>query len=175
MSFVPRIFQCPKCGARNKVTATRDENGQAYLCRDCKTLYGAKEFEAHYLPEDQLPPRPTWASQKALDDAAVASKARARNTDPNTSHEAAEGITESALRANQIAVLECIRLMGPTHDERMIEFYNSRRKEQAWPSQGDSGLRTRRRELVDGGFVRDTGRTTKTTGNGTTKIWEATA
>lgn len=85
--------------------------------------------------------------------------ARARTTDPGTSHAAAASITEDTLRANQAAVLDFLRASGPMTDATLVEAYNGT----AWsdgttlPRQSQSGLRTRRAELVTAGLVTDTG------------------
>lgn len=74
----------------------------------------------------------------------------ARRTDPSTSHAAAASISSSKLRSSQVAVLEWLREHGPATDEALVELYNG-------PDQSPSGLRTRRRELVEQRLVRDSG------------------
>jgi hypothetical protein len=84
--------------------------------------------------------------------------AYARRTDPETSHAAAASIGEDSLRASQAAVLAVLRTHGPLVDVELDEMYDQMRID-GWPipEQSPSGLRTRRRELVDLGFVIDTG------------------
>lgn len=79
-------------------------------------------------------------------------RARARTTDPDTSHAAAASITGVQLRESQLSVLRLFRLIGDMTDEQLLDAAgrNSVR-------QSPSGLRTRRRELVDLGRLRDTG------------------
>jgi len=84
---------------------------------------------------------------------------RARRSDPWTSHEAAESITPKQLRASHLAVLDCFDRFGPFHDKLLMVVYERNRKDFRWPPQEDSGLRTRRRELVDRGHLQDSGKT----------------
>ena len=79
--------------------------------------------------------------------------AHARHTDPSTSHEAAASLSSDALRKSQYAVLSVLRECGPLDDQRLLTEY-------AWSEllpQSDSGLRTRRKELVSQGLVEDSG------------------
>lgn len=80
--------------------------------------------------------------------------ARARESDPETSHAAADSITPDKLRASQRAVLNVLRLRGGKGtDEQIAESYTRG----SWPAQSPSGLRTRRKELVEAGLVEDSG------------------
>jgi hypothetical protein len=80
---------------------------------------------------------------------------RARNTDPEESHAAAESV--EGLTPSQNAVYDTLRRIGPLTDERLVQFYEG-------PKQSPSGIRTRRHELVEGGYVRRTGETVISTG-----------
>lgn len=93
-------------------------------------------------PLPMRPPIPT----------ALASRAYARSSDPGTSHAAAASIPVGELRESQQAVLALLREVGPLTDDEILECYQGR-----LPWQSPSGLRTRRAELVDAGFVKDTG------------------
>lgn len=95
----------------------------------------------------------------------TATEARARNTDPGTSHEAARSVSE--LRRKQFVVWEMLFSYGPMTDEEIAERYAP-----PYPPQSPSGLRTRRRELVDAGLVRDTGERKRTKANRRTIVWE---
>lgn len=69
-------------------------------------------------------------------------RARARRTDPETSHEAAASVEN--LTSKQAAVLEMLRLYGPACDEVIYD--------RLWKDgykMSPSGARTRRDELVD--------------------------
>jgi hypothetical protein len=80
---------------------------------------------------------------------------RARGTDPQTSHAAAKRAANE-LTHKQQAVLEVFMLRfresgghdASFTDPRMIREYNLRRHTMNWPAQSESGLRTRRHELV---------------------------
>lgn len=77
---------------------------------------------------------------------------RARHSDPPTSHAAAASVRN--LTAKQAAVLEVIRgSFLPISDEKLIELYDREARFMRAPPQSDSGIRTRRAELVDAGLV----------------------
>lgn len=71
----------------------------------------------------------------------------ARATDPETSHKAAASVTD--VTAKQAAVLDVLRHYGPLTDEQIRNYHRAK----AYPWQSDSGLRTRRKELVELGKV----------------------
>jgi hypothetical protein len=78
------------------------------------------------------------------------SGARARRADPPTSHAAAASLGD--LRPAQREVLQLFRRFGPMHDRALVEAARHVGLEQS-----DSGLRSRRSELVEAGLVRDSG------------------
>jgi hypothetical protein len=112
------------------------------------------------MPDDQLPFQ--------LDSPATV--AVARSTDPDTSHEAAQRLTASGmLTAAQEAVLALFRAYISLTDVELVEKYEWERVAQsdprtpdrmgrAFPPQSDSGLRTRRHELVVAGKLRKAGK-----------------
>jgi hypothetical protein len=74
-------------------------------------------------------------------------KARARTSDPTTSHEAAASVKE--LTQKQTAVLDLFRARGPMTDEQLVLAYReAEMSSDATPKQAPSGIRTRRNELV---------------------------
>jgi hypothetical protein len=75
---------------------------------------------------------------------------KARKTDPQTSHEAAESVNNVTL--TQEYVLKALRRART--DVQLIEAYRSMRKA---PPASESGIRSRRAELVRKGLVVDTG------------------
>ena len=77
--------------------------------------------------------------------------ARARTTDPATSHQAAASV--ASLHNTQRAVYQLLALDGPATDEELLYLWHDRMAAPISPS----GLRTRRSELVDMGYVKDTG------------------
>ena len=78
-------------------------------------------------------------------------EARARSTDPDTSHEAARSIGE--MTGKRQAVLDIIRAIGRGTDEDFVDAYHATTA----PQQSASGIRTRRAELTLMGLVVDTG------------------
>lgn len=80
--------------------------------------------------------------------------ARARVSDPVTSHEAAESVDR--ITETQEYVLKALR--KPRPDVELIEAYRAFKRA---PRASESGIRSRRAELVDRGLVIDTGRRVK--------------
>lgn len=87
-----------------------------------------------------------------------------RLTDPETSRLAANSLSPEKLRASQLDVLVVLRRHGPLSDEAIYERLLRR--------QSVSGARTRRKELVDLGLVRDSGDRDVTASGRQTIIWE---
>ena len=103
---------------------------------------------------------------------------RARATDPQTSHRAAER-AENTLTLKQLAVLDLFRWLEPfvitPIDERVVFEYRQRRHVVDWyPAQSESGLRTRRHELVERGYLEDSGEKGKTSGGSPSIRWRLT-
>lgn len=92
-------------------------------------------------------------------------KARARTTDPETSHEAAESV---AVRENQVRVYQVLSQLGPSTDEWLVYCYPQYMSH----PQSPSGIRTRRKELRDKGLVRWTGRKVRGQTNRMMRVWE---
>lgn len=84
-------------------------------------------------------------------------RAHARNTDPVTSHEAAESIPSDKIRFSQEAVMDVFKRCGSMHDKMFISRYQHYQTAWALPKQSESGLRTRRSELVTKGRLVDSG------------------
>lgn len=91
---------------------------------------------------------------------------RARNTDPETSHQAATSVAD--LRHTQRIVYTLLSIEGPQTDEELLLLWNDRIAERISPS----GLRTRRNELVDAGLVRDTGERRPIQSGRNAIVWE---
>jgi len=89
---------------------------------------------------------------------------RARNTDPQTSHDAAESVKN--VTATQAAVLKILN--RPRTDPQLIEAY---RKLKKVPLASESGIRSRRAELVDKGLVEDTGKRATTSFGRQATVW----
>lgn len=77
--------------------------------------------------------------------------AKARATDPQTSHDAAESVDR--VTETQEYILRALR--RPRADVELVEAYRNFKRA---PRASESGIRSRRAELVDRGLVVDTGR-----------------
>lgn len=111
-------------------------------------------------------------SPRLADDSAASSSARARTTDPATSHAAARSIPAGQLRDSQEAILRLFRELGPMTDELLVERYQDAVDDGLRPSQSPSGIRTRRDELTGQGRLRDSGRKTRTRSGQQAIVWE---
>jgi len=94
--------------------------------------------------------------------------AHARNTDPLTSHEAAGSITVDKIRRSQREVNRALRRVGPCDDTALVEEMQTN-DSYAW--QSESGIRTRRNELVAAGLVVDTGDRVVLPSGNRAKVW----
>ena len=94
--------------------------------------------------------------------------AHARRDDPQTSHAAAASV--SGLTEKQQAVLDVFKHSSESHfsDEQMIALYQSA----GLTPQSESGLRSRRSELVRKGLLKYSGWLTKTAAGRHTRMWE---
>lgn len=90
-------------------------------------------------------------SPMTTDDPTITAHARAG--DPETSHDAAAAQSPAKLSEAQRAVLDCLTQFGPMHDVHLVQAYQRWYKHAGWPAQSDSGIRTRRKELVAQGHV----------------------
>lgn len=83
---------------------------------------------------------------------------RARTTDPQTSRDAARSVKK--VNDSMRAVFKVLRAYGPLTDEELVDRYERIRRStgdiNTYPQQSVSGLRTRRRELWDRGYVINT-------------------
>jgi hypothetical protein len=80
----------------------------------------------------------------------MARTVRARSTDPVTSHLAADSVDN--VTATQAYILRCLK--RPRNDGQLVDAY---RAYKTAPRASESGIRSRRAELVDRGLVADTG------------------
>lgn len=97
--------------------------------------------------------------------------AHARRSDPRTSKDAAASVRR--IRESQADVLTIIRRYGPVSDEDLIRQYrNFDRDKGMLIIQSDSGIRTRRSELVRLGAVVDSGLRGRTASNRQTVLWK---
>jgi hypothetical protein len=101
--------------------------------------------------------------------------ANARRTDPKTSHDAADSLSEERIRDSQFSVYVLIDHHGAAglSDQDLIRAYTSAhlRNPTMYPYQSESGLRTRRSELVRKGLVVDSGRRSTTRSGRKSIVW----
>jgi hypothetical protein len=101
-------------------------------------------------------------------------QARARRTDPSTSHAAAATIDD--LPKRQREVLDVFhRWSGGMTDVQLLERYDAVVRLASKRRQSPSGVRSRRAELVAQGFVRDSGRKRKLPSGRMAVVWELTS
>jgi hypothetical protein len=94
----------------------------------------------------------------------------ARKTDPGTSHLAARSVQN--ITKTQQAILDLLR--DGMNDEALINVYTGLAKGGYVPAASESGIRSRRAELVKQGLVVDTGERSKMTTGRLAAVWKAT-
>jgi hypothetical protein len=96
----------------------------------------------------------------------------ARRENPETSFWAAASVTD--LTQKQKAVIDILRrLGGEATDETIRNRYEASHDfNEGFPQQSESGLRTRRKELVTRGDIRDSGRKRKLKSGRLAVVWE---
>jgi hypothetical protein len=82
---------------------------------------------------------------------------RARATDPSTSHAAAASAAHGQSTA-QAGILHVLRTNGPLTDTALVDVYQRYARAGIVRPQSDSGIRSRRAELVASGQVLAAGR-----------------
>lgn len=97
-----------------------------------------------------------------------------RNTDPETSEAAAKSIPEPSLSDSRKAILEIFKRHGALHDEDLGAIYSTLASDGSAPYLSPSGLRSRRAELRDFGYLEDSGARGKTYSGRSTIIWKIT-
>jgi hypothetical protein len=91
----------------------------------------------------------------------------ARLTDPDTSHQAAESVDNLTETKKAIFYL----LKYPMTDAMLIESYRMLVNINEAPTASESGIRSRRAELVDDGLVMDTGNRLKSPSGRNMIVW----
>jgi len=94
---------------------------------------------------------------------------RARNTDPVTSDLAAESVRQ--VTATQTAILNLLGI--PSTDQQLVERYRQEAASNRAPRASESGIRTRRAELVERGLVEDSGYRVRTEAGRHAIVWHA--
>lgn len=91
----------------------------------------------------------------------------ARLTDPNTSHSAASSVQN--ITETQQAILQLLTL-HPMTDQELVRWYQN---QLIAPRASESGIRSRRAELVEQGLVKDTGERKKLESGRSAVVWTA--
>ena len=97
-------------------------------------------------------------------------KPHARRNDPQTSRDAAESVEH--LTTRQRAVEGIFTIYVKLHDERLIELYREFRDGYKSLRQTDSGIRSRRAELVRAGVLADSGERANTKAGRKSVVWK---
>lgn len=96
---------------------------------------------------------------------------KARTLDPSTSHEAAASV--SNVSATQKAILKLLAIASMT-DQDLIRAYNQisiGADSRIFPRASESGIRSRRAELVELGLVQDSGSREKLASGRSAIVW----
>jgi hypothetical protein len=102
----------------------------------------------------------------------VEPSAHARAQDPDTSHAAAASVRH--ISESQQHILRLFRLYGPMTDEQLLAKHREWQRRYGDPLMSDSGVRTRRSELVVLGRVRDSGKRERLSTGRKAIVWEVT-
>jgi hypothetical protein len=124
------------------------------------------------LDDQDPPPLPSFGCEECGGSfghyARCSRVARARDTDPETSHAAAASLSSEKIRESQALVLGLLRADGPMTDETLVAVVEERELRLS-----PSGARTRRKELVDLGLVEDSGGRVRTGSGRAAIVWRA--
>ena len=98
--------------------------------------------------------------------------AKVRKTDPLTSVEAAKSVRN--ITAVHEHLLQILRSNGPANDEQLLATWLLLHAKGHVPRVSDSGLRSRRSELVARGLVKDSGARVKMASGRNSIVWMVT-
>lgn len=177
-----RMIPTAASGGENEMPVDREPNPEGTLTINDQGLVhvwtkltvppGETRYMTHFATCGKSQRAPGWDDPNEVAFAnvpvEVVMDAVARDSDPETSWEAARSVT-GAKRLREI-VLDVLREDGPLTDEQIamaIETYHPHLLV------SPSGLRTRRSELVASGAVQDSGARGKTISGRSSIIWEA--
>lgn len=96
--------------------------------------------------------------------------AKARKTDPKTSHAAADSVRN--ITATHERILDILREYGPMNDEQIADICEYQVQKADMPHVSESGLRSRRSELVARGLVVDSGDRVKMRSGRNSIVWK---
>lgn len=94
----------------------------------------------------------------------------ARTTDPITSHQAAASVTK--ITETQSVIIWLFEKHMYLTDEQLYAYYTETMALGGAPMASSSGIRTRRSELTQLGYLEDSGRRAKTISNRNAIIWQ---
>jgi hypothetical protein len=92
---------------------------------------------------------------------------QARRTDPQTSHDAAKSVKD--INKTKQAILSLLR--KHQSDMQLVANYSKLVRQNKAPRASESGIRSRRAELVKLGLVKDTGKRDKSAANRQMIVW----
>ena len=92
---------------------------------------------------------------------------QARRTDPQTSHDAARSVKD--VSKTKKAILSLLR--KHQSDMQLVANYSKLARQNKAPRASESGIRSRRAELVKLGLVKDTGKRDKSASNRQMIVW----
>jgi hypothetical protein len=92
---------------------------------------------------------------------------QARKTDPQTSHDAANSVKDVSKTKKAILVL----LRKHQSDMQLVANYSKLARQNKAPRASESGIRSRRAELVRLGLVKDTGKRDRSAANRQMIVW----
>lgn len=101
----------------------------------------------------------------------IDTEARARRTDPSTSHDAAASVRDQTL--TQKRILRLLDTYGPLCDTDIA--FSLMRNSHGETTTSESGLRTRRSELAAKGYVEDSGLRSRLPSGRHSIVWRITA
>lgn len=114
------------------------------------------------------------STEPDLFDAKKEPEPMARASDPDTSKDAAAGVARHELSRRRMAILTLFHMLGPMHDDELLRRYAQYREVQpdTFPHQSESGIRSRRAELVDSKLLRFSGKKVTLPSGNLSRVWE---
>lgn len=140
---MPVLKRCDKCKQKRNLQSLCGICGQNFACGSLSICCRCRERQWQGAGPDP----PTRTIEKQPDPKAVAQRGGR-----DTAWAAAHSLTPDQIRKSQKEVYGLFKKYGPMTDTRLLEIAAQERIEQS-----DSGLRTRRSELVTLGLIVDSG------------------
>lgn len=108
------------------------------------------------------------APQTPMAEIKVSAREIVRRNDPGTSWESAWGVASEKRQRLFRGIYKLLSVLGPQTDDEILDHY-----EKSGAPFSESGLRTRRAELVKAGWIRDSGNKRASRHGGPSIVWEA--